>query len=111
MRARAGTTIRSAARRGENKRGIWVMVQQGFDDVTDVIIVGSGSAALAAALTAAKAGASVSVFEKSSYFGGTSAMSGAGTWIPANKYMREAGLNDSLEEALAYLRATAPEGW
>lgn len=86
-------------------------MEQRFNEETDVVIVGSGSAALAAALTAAKAGAKVSIFEKSSYFGGTSAMSGAGTWIPGNKYMRKAGIADSPEEALAYLRATAPEGW
>ena len=84
---------------------------QNFDEEAEIVIIGSGSAALTAALTAAKSGASVVVFEKSAYLGGTSAMSGAGTWIPANHYMLTAGITDSPEETLAYLRATAPEGW
>jgi 3-oxosteroid 1-dehydrogenase len=77
----------------------------------DAIVLGSGSAGLAAALAAAKAGAKVLVIEKSELVGGTSAMSGAGTWVPANHHMIAAGLKDSAEEALTYMRATAPAGW
>ena len=77
----------------------------------DIIVVGSGAAALSAALTAAHGGAQVLVLEKSDKVGGTSAMSGAGTWIPANHLARRAGIDDSEEDALTYLRATAPDGW
>lgn len=77
----------------------------------DIIVVGTGAAALSAALTAAHGGASVLMLEKSDKVGGTSAMSGAGIWIPANHLAREAGIRDSREEALTYLRATAPDGW
>ncbi|MFD1199912.1 FAD-dependent oxidoreductase [Brucella gallinifaecis] len=77
----------------------------------DVIVVGSGSAALSAALTSARSGLQVVILEKSALIGGTSAMSGAGTWIPANHHATAAGIKDSKENALAYLRATAPEGW
>jgi 3-oxosteroid 1-dehydrogenase len=77
----------------------------------DVLIVGSGSAGLSAALRAAAGGLSVIVFEKSQWLGGTSAMSGAGTWIPANHHARAAGIADSPAEALAYIRAASPEGW
>jgi 3-oxosteroid 1-dehydrogenase len=38
-------------------------------------------------------------------------MSAAGTWVPANHHMLAAGIYDSPDEALAYLRATAPAGW
>jgi 3-oxosteroid 1-dehydrogenase len=38
-------------------------------------------------------------------------MSGGGTWIPANHHMLAAGLADSKEEPLAYIRAVAPAGW
>ncbi|WP_226576134.1 FAD-dependent oxidoreductase [Acuticoccus sediminis] len=78
---------------------------------SDVVVVGSGAAALVAALRAAALGASVTVLEKTAKLGGTSAMSGGMTWVPANRLMREAGLEDSEDEALTYIRATAPEGW
>lgn len=78
---------------------------------TDVLVLGSGSAGLVAALTAAAQGLSVAVLEKTDRVGGTTAMSGAGTWIPANHLAAAAGIEDSAEEALAYIRAAAPEGW
>src|SRR5205814_8998576 len=77
----------------------------------DVIVVGSGAAGLAAALAAAVDGARVVVLEKAPVLGGTTAMSAAGTWVPANHHMLAAGIADSAEETLAYLRATAPPGW
>ena len=43
--------------------------------------------------------------------GGTTAMSSAGTWVPANHHMLAAGIKDLAEETLTYLRATAPPGW
>jgi len=80
-------------------------------NATDVIVVGSGAAALTAALTAAVAGKTVRIIEKTAYIGGTSAMSGGMTWIPANHYAPEAGQSDSPSEALDYMRAAAPPGW
>lgn len=77
----------------------------------DVLVIGSGSAACSAALRAAKGGLKVLVIEKSEWLGGTSAMSGAGVWIPANHVAAKAGIADSREDALAYLRAVAPDGW
>ena len=84
---------------------------QHWDRETDILVIGSGAAALAGALAAAVGGARVLVLEKSDRLGGTTAMSGAGTWIPANHHMLAGGLADSPEDALAYIRATAPEGW
>ena len=81
------------------------------DPEWDVIVVGSGAAGLAAALAAAVDGATVLVLEKAPTLGGTTAMSSAGTWVPANHHMLAAGIADSAEETLAYLRATAPPGW
>jgi 3-oxosteroid 1-dehydrogenase len=51
------------------------------------------------------------IIEKSEWIGGTSAMSGAGTWIPANHHATEAGIVDSIGEALSYLRSASPPGW
>jgi 3-oxosteroid 1-dehydrogenase len=77
----------------------------------DVVVLGSGAAALASALTVAVAGLRVIVLEKTEWIGGTSAMSGGMTWAPANPIAAAAGLKDSPEEALAYMRAAAPPGW
>ncbi len=67
----------------------------------DVIVVGSGTGMLAA-LTAADAGLSVLVVEKSEYFGGSTALSGGGFWIPTNGLLPQG--SDSRERAEEYLR-------
>jgi 3-oxosteroid 1-dehydrogenase len=77
----------------------------------DFVVMGSGSAGLSAALAAANAGLSVLIIEKTEKIGGMSAYSGAGTWIPANHHAIEAGISDSVDDAITYLHATAPEGW
>ena len=80
-----------------------------FDHVVDVVVVGSGNGGLTGAL-AAKVGAEdqILVIEKLDCVGGTSASSGGGVWIPCNRYAREAGVDDSLDAARDYLRATIP---
>ncbi len=75
----------------------------GFDHVTDVLVVGSGAGAMAAAIRAHDLGAKTLIIEKSEYYGGTSAMSGGALWVPNNHLMRAAGIDDSREEALEYL--------
>ncbi|WP_442580348.1 FAD-dependent oxidoreductase [Mesorhizobium sp. ASY16-5R] len=50
----------------------------------DILVVGSGAAGFAAALTARLAGLKVLLVEKAPVFGGTSALSGGGVWAPGN---------------------------
>ncbi|GAA0905905.1 3-oxosteroid 1-dehydrogenase [Virgisporangium ochraceum] len=69
----------------------------------DVVVVGSGAAGMTAALTAAHHGLSVVVVEKADTFGGSTARSGGGVWIPGNEVLRRAGVTDSAEEAETYL--------
>ena len=76
----------------------------GFDQTYDVIVVGSGAGGMTAALTAQSQGLSAVVLEKSDQYGGTTAVSGGGIWIPCNDQMGAAGLTDSPEEALTYLK-------
>lgn len=77
-----------------------------FDKDVDVLVVGSGAGALTAAIVAHCEGCQdVLVVEKSDRYGGTSAMSGGGIWIPNSHYARAEGVKDSAEEALRYLKA------
>jgi 3-oxosteroid 1-dehydrogenase len=77
----------------------------------DVVVVGSGNGALASALCLYELGVrDVLVIEKAAKYGGTSATSGGGVWVPCNRYARAAGAQDSLEDAREYLRATIPVG-
>lgn len=71
----------------------------------DVVIMGSGAAGLTAALVAAKAGNKVVVLEKAPHFGGTTAISGGGIWIPGNPQAKAAGIADSAEIARKYALA------
>jgi 3-oxosteroid 1-dehydrogenase len=84
-----------------------VEVPDSWDEVVDVIVVGSGGAALTAATLAADGGARTIVVEKSDMIGGTTAVSGGVLWIPQNAHMAKGGMEDSREEALAYVRHLA----
>jgi succinate dehydrogenase/fumarate reductase flavoprotein subunit len=78
-----------------------------WDQIVDVVIVGSGGAALTAATLAHDQGAEVLVVEKADMLGGTTAVSGGGVWLPGNHKMAEAGIDDSRGDALAYIRRVA----
>ena len=53
-----------------------------FDEIYDVVIIGSGFSGLAAALAAREAGASAAVFEKMAFVGGNSSLSGGMFAVP-----------------------------
>ncbi|MEK7343557.1 MAG: FAD-binding protein [Pseudomonadota bacterium] len=80
-----------------------------WDLEADVVVLGSGGAALTAATAARDFGArEVVILEKSGMVGGTTAMSGGMLWIPNNPYQQEAGIADDDEAIVAYLDALAP---
>jgi succinate dehydrogenase/fumarate reductase flavoprotein subunit len=71
--------------------------------VTSVAVVGGGAAGLAAAWSAARAGAGVTLYEAHDRLGGTTALSGGNVWLPGNEHAH----GDSAEEGLTYLRQLA----
>jgi succinate dehydrogenase/fumarate reductase flavoprotein subunit len=79
------------------------------DTSKKVIVVGTGSAAFAAALAAKEAGLEPLMIESTNKVGGSSAMSGGGAWIPNNPVMLRAGTHDSYEDAKKYMDLTIGE--
>ncbi|MBR0905298.1 FAD-dependent oxidoreductase [Bradyrhizobium liaoningense] len=75
----------------------------------DVIVIGAGAGGMTAAAVAAAEGLRVLMIEKTAFVGGTTAWSGGMVWIPANAKMKEAGLSDSITDAVQYLSSTVPE--
>ncbi len=78
-------------------------------EVYDVVVIGAGAGGMTAAAVAAAEGLRVLVIEKTAFVGGTTAWSGGMVWIPANTKMAEAGLSDSVTDAVQYLASTVPE--
>jgi 3-oxosteroid 1-dehydrogenase len=75
------------------------------DESCDFVVIGSGGGSMAAALLMRSLGKSVVILEKTDVVGGTTARSGGVMWIPNNRFMKAAGVEDSVEQADAYLDA------
>lgn len=76
-----------------------------WDASFDFIVIGSGAGGMTASVVARELGADSLVIEKTDKFGGTTAFSGGVVWVPNNDSMKQAGIDDSLEDGMAYLRA------
>ena len=74
-----------------------------WDHEADVVCVGSGAAACAAAVTATGQGAKVILVEKMPLPGGTTGKSGGVTWIPNNRFLRAKGIKDEKDDCLRFL--------
>lgn len=80
-----------------------------WDREADVVVLGSGGAALTAAIAAHDHGAKeVVILERSGMVGGTTTMSGGMLWIPGNHHQLAAGIEESDEDVVAYLDSLAP---
>ncbi|TYC63466.1 FAD-dependent oxidoreductase [Rhodobacterales bacterium] len=71
----------------------------------DLIVLGSGAAGLACAVTAAWHGMRVALIEKTSEIGGTSAWSGGWIWAPRNPVVVRGGKSESEDAPRMYLEA------
>ena len=68
---------------------------------------GCWGGSMCAALLMKSVGKSPLILEKTDLVGGSTAMSGGVMWIPNNRFMAPAGVEDSYEKAVAYLDALA----
>jgi 3-oxosteroid 1-dehydrogenase len=80
-----------------------------FDKTVDVLVVGSGGGGMTAALTADAAGLDTLVVEKSAHFGGSTALSGGGIWVPGAPSQRKEGYVPDPDGVFEYLQ-TITEG-
>lgn len=70
----------------------------------DLLVVGSGAAGFATAISAAMHGLKPVIIEKAKWFGGSTALSGGAIWCPANHLMEAAGMTDDPAAARRYLQ-------
>ncbi|OAN38560.1 FAD-binding protein [Mycolicibacterium iranicum] len=80
------------------------MTAQEFDHVVDVLVVGSGGGGMTAALAADAEGLSTLVVEKSPRFGGSTALSGGGIWVPGAPSQRREGYVPDPDAVFTYLK-------
>lgn len=71
----------------------------------DLIVVGSGAAGLACAVTAASYGLRVALLEKTDVVGGTTAWSGGWIWAPRNPVAKRAGKVEPADAPREYLKS------
>ena len=74
-----------------------------FDTTVDVLVVGSGGGGMTAALTAHAAGLDTLVVEKAGHFGGSTALSGGGIWVPGAPSQRREGYAPDPDDVKRYL--------
>jgi len=81
------------------------MAEMSWDDICDVLVVGSGGGGLIGAYAAGSRGLKTIVVEGSDKFGGTTAYSGSGMWHPGNPVLKRSGAADDPVAARAYYKA------
>ena len=77
---------------------------ENFDTTVDFLIIGSGGGGMVAGIAAADRGLSALIVDKGKTFGGSTAISGGGIWIPnAPVLLRSGAQRDSRESIRRYL--------
>jgi len=74
------------------------------EHIVDVLVIGSGGGGMTAALAADACGLDTLVVEKSAYFGGSTALSGGGIWVPGAPAQRREGYVPDPDGVVTYLR-------
>jgi hypothetical protein len=79
-------------------------------DEVDLIVIGAGAAGMTAALVAGLEGCEVLLCEATEQVGGATATSAGTIWVPNSSASRQAGFEDSVEDATRYLDGLIPSG-
>ncbi|MCR5879570.1 FAD-dependent oxidoreductase [Phenylobacterium sp. J367] len=79
-----------------------------FDVTVDVVVVGAGAGGMVSAWTAAQLGLEAVIIEKAGVYGGNSALSGGGAWLPNAPFFQRLGEGDDPEHLFRYLQTIAP---
>ena len=80
------------------------MTADTFSHTVDVLVVGSGGGGMTAALVSNASGLDTLVVEKSAHFGGSTALSGGGIWVPRAPSQRKQGYVPDPDEVFKYLQ-------
>lgn len=83
--------------------------EEGFDEVVDVIVVGSGLAGTVAAIIAAEAGSTTLLLEKMDQLGGTSRVSGLNFACTGSEEQAAEGIDDDPESLYQDMRKVAED--
>lgn len=71
----------------------------------DVVVIGSGAGGLSTAITAAHQGLNVLVLERARKCGGATSRSGGWMWTPRSEFAKRDGVDESIEDVKAYIKA------
>ena len=82
-----------------------------FDHEVDVLVVGSGGGGMTAALKADADGLDTLIVEKSPQFGGSTALSGGGIWVPGAPSQRRAGYTPPPDGVVRVSEDRSPTAW
>ncbi len=102
--AGCGAAPKKAGSKGGGSAGAFDPASIEWDHEADVVVVGSGTGSYTA-LRCAHDGHDVIVLEKAAQTGGSTIYSSSVVWAPCNDLEIAEGIEDSREEALAYIRA------
>lgn len=80
-----------------------------WDYEIDYLVAGTGAAGLSAAITAKRNGLDTILIESTDKWGGTTAISGGGLWMPNNPLMQDGHVQDSTDAAYEYMDQTIGE--